>query len=317
MATRSDRLVPVHEDASVHALMGATPAVQVEMMRARGLEDAVVLVLSNSCASRCFFCASPGTTAVPSEDVSSFAQIRAHLETRPPHVTRLLVGGNEPTLHPDFERTLAHAQASGFTHVELMSSGLRFAEAGALARWRECGLSAVAVPIYAPTAELHDAVCGAPAFDVLVRGLDAARDAGLELHLHTLLLRRTSHALPELASLVSRRWRTALAVAPLRDKSQLFRFADEAVSLEETRKILASVEAPLTRLGLPTCAARERPRASTLVMQVYFQTQRRSFGTGCTGCADRDACPGVVDGELAAFGERGLAPRSPNEEPDE
>lgn len=300
----------MHEDAEIHTLLAAAPDVQVSMLRARGLPEAVTLILVNSCESRCFFCASPGTTAVPAADITRMTRIRAHLEARPPAIRHLVIGGNEPTLHPDFDRTLALAHASGFEHVELMTTGLGLADPEKLAAWQALGLRSVAVPIYAPSAALHDAITGIRSFDRLVRGLDAARDAGIEIHLHTLLLRRTAGMLGELARLARDRWRAPLAVAPLRDKSQLFRFQDEAIPLEETAPLLAAVDAPLERLGLPVCVARARPEASSLVMRIYFQTQRRRFAAPCEDCADRPHCPGVVDGQLDTFGTAGLAPRN-------
>lgn len=309
VASEERRPVPVHEDGEIHALLGASPDVQIAMLRARGLPEAVTLVLVNSCENRCFFCASPGTTAVPPGDLTRMTRIRAHLEARPAGITRLVIGGNEPTLHPDFDRALALAHASGFEHVELMTSGMRLGDPDKLAEWKRLGLASVAVPIYAPSAELHDAVCGTASFDRLVRGLDAARDAGITIHLHTLLLKRTRHVLDELAHLSRARWGATLAIAPLRDKQQLFRFADEAVPLDETAALLTSLSAPTARLGMPLCVARGQAPASSLVMEIYFQTQRRRFASVCAGCTDRDGCPGVVDGQLDTFGEHGLSPR--------
>ena len=103
-----------------------------------------------------------------------------HLRGRPADVDRLLVGGNEPTLHPDFDRSMALAHELGFRRIELMTSGLQLARPERLAAWVGWGLDAVAVPIYAGRAGPHDAVCGTVCFDKLVDGLDAAHAAGGE-----------------------------------------------------------------------------------------------------------------------------------------
>lgn len=301
--------VPDHEDARVHSFMAATPAEQAAELRALGLPAAVALVLVNACENRCFFCASPGTIGVPASAATPWERIRAHLEARPEGVTLLLVGGNEPTVHPDFDRTMALAREVGFERIELMTSGLHLEEPARLDAWVAAGLARVAVPVYAPTAALHDAICGTTCFERIVRGLDAAHRAGVAIDLHTLLIRRNASVLPDLARMARDRWGAVLALAPLRDKHELFRFADEALSADEARAVLDAIDADVSRLGLSVCVAPGRPRAPSLVMEMYFRTQRRRFASACEGCLDRDACPGVVDGQLDAFGERGLEPR--------
>lgn len=297
--------VPVHEDPRVHEFLGAAAARQVAILNEWGLAPTVALILVNACENRCFFCASPGTTEVAPADVTGWDRIRAHLDGRPADVERLVIAGNEPVLHPAFERALAHAHALGFRDVQLMTSGLRLDDAS-LARWVGWGLASVAVPIYAAEARLHDAVCGTPCFDRLVQGLDAAHRAGLRLHLHTLALRRTVDGLPALARFVQDRWGATLAVAPLREKP-LFVWDDETVPLDEIDELLSGLE--VSRLGLPTCIGRGLPRAEALVVDVYFRTQRRGYATACEGCADRVGCPGVVAAELERRGGRGLRPR--------
>jgi molybdenum cofactor biosynthesis enzyme MoaA len=298
-----------YEDESVRRFLGAPPDEQARTLTTLGLPPAVALLLVNACENRCFFCASPGTTSVPPGAVTRLEAAKAHLSARPEGVTTLLVGGNEPTVHPDFDAIIAHAHAAGFTHVELMTSGLGLGETSRLARWRHLGLESVAVPIYASHGALHDEVTGTSSFDRLVLGLDAAHTAGIVLHLHTLLLRRTATELPALARMVWSRWGVPLAVAPLREKPSLFRLADEALPLDEVAPLLASIEVPIARLGLSTCFARERPMATSLVMEMYFRSQRRRFVDGCSTCLDRTACPGIVDGQLEAFGDGALTPR--------
>jgi molybdenum cofactor biosynthesis enzyme MoaA len=298
--------VPEHEDPAVHEFLAAGPARQAEVLAAWGHAPAVALVLHNSCENRCFFCASPGTIAVPASEITPWDRVAAHLDARPDGVRKLLVGGNEPTLHPSFERALARAWDAGFDHVELMTSGLRF-DASRLARWIARGLRSVAVPIYGSRSSLHDAVCGTPCFDRLVAGLDAAREAGLAIHLHTLALRRTIDDLPRLAELARDRWGSTLGIAPLRDKP-LFAWGEESVPLGELTERLAALRVPVGRMGLPTCVGRHLDEGGAEVVRVYFRTQRRGFAAACEACLDRPACAGVVAAELAR-GAPGLSPR--------
>lgn len=288
---------PDHEDARMHGFLAASPAEQVATMRAWGLPPAVALMLVNACAARCFFCANRGTVDVPASEITGWEAIRRHLDARPEGVERLLVGGNEPLLHPHREAWFAHARQAGFTSIELMTSGLGLADEAALDRWVDAGLSAVAVPIYAADAALHDAVVGKAAFDTLCRGLDAARARGVEVWLHTLALKRTIDGLADLVDLACDRWQAPLAIAPLREKDDLFVYDEESVGLRALEGALDVLPADRTvsLVGWPDCIAADRPRGSHLVIEMYFRTQRRTYVDACTPCARRADCPGIVE----------------------
>jgi len=296
-----------HEDAAVHRFMAANAAQQVEIMQTWGMPPAVTLILVNACENRCFFCANAGVTSVPAGDLTPWDRVRAHLDGRPEGVTTLLIGGNEPTLHPDFDRALAHAHAVGFTHVELMTSGLQLS-AAQLARWQPLGLSTIAVPIYAAQADLHDAICGTRCFDRLVEGLDRAFAAGIQVRLHTLALRRTAAELAPLAALATERWQAQLAVAPLRDKAGLFVYDEESVAPAELEALVHALPAEVSLVGMPACVDPGRARGSAHVMNIYFRTQLRRFHAVCEPCEAREGCPGVVAARLDRWGAEGLRP---------
>ena len=300
---------PAHEDAAARVVLTAGVAEQHAALRAWGLPPVRLLVLYNACAFRCFFCASGGTSDRRAEDRTPWAAIEAHLSPAlPAEGGRLIVAGNEPLLHPDFDRLLALAQRQGFDHVELMSSGTPLAAAGRRAAWVKAGLRAVAVPLYAAEPDVHDAIVGAPAFEVRVAALDAAAAEGVRVEVHTLALRRTAAALAPLARLVSARWGTTLALAPLRDKEGQFDWAREALSLPELGGLLGAwpAEVPLRLVGFPACLAPGLPRGAADTIGLYFRTQRQGFAPICGGCAARPACPGVVEAHLRAHGGAGL-----------
>lgn len=296
--------VPDHEDPLVHEFLAASPARQAQILTAWGLPPASALILVNACESRCFFCAGPGTISVPAGDLTPAARIEAFF-AQAPAAGRLIIAGNEPWLHPHLDLAFARAAAGGYRPIQLMTSALSL-ERERLLRYIDQGLGELVVPIYAADAATHDAVSGRPAFAALTAGLDLAHGLGLRLHLHTLAMRRTLAGLPALAALCAQRWGSRLAVAPLRDKG-LFPFADEAVPLDELRLALADL--PVTRLGLPLCVGRALPPSEALAIEVYFRTQKRSFASDCASCADRPACPGVVEAALRTYGPRGLVVR--------
>lgn len=303
------REVPSHEDAEIHEFLAAGAARQAELLERWGFPRAVVLMLFNACEARCFFCANPGTVAVPDDQRTRWAAMEQHLRGRPVGETRLLVGGNEPLLHPDIDRAFALAAELGFTWIELMTSGLQLAHPERLARWVEHGLRSVAVPIYSQDPTLHDAICGVPCHARLLAGLDAARDAGVQIWLHTLALRRNVDELDALARWAGERWGAPVAVAPLREKDGLFRYDPENVPLAELQERLPGMSPNLHLVGMPACLDRGRARGSATVIEMYFRTQRREHAPVCAGCADRKGCPGVVAAQLRRWGEQGLVAR--------
>lgn len=297
--------VPIHEDAAVHELLAASPARQAALLRAWGLPSGAILLLVNACESRCFFCAGPGTSDLPAGAATPRDRIETFFAELPPERPRLVIGGNDPWLHPDLEWAVERAAEVGFREVQLMTSGLSLEE-GRLRRLRALGLRELVIPIYAASAALHDEIVGRPAFDRLVAGLDRAVGLGLRVHLHTLALRRNQGELAALARLCQERWSSRLAVAPLREKER-FAYEREAIPLDELAALLGPL--PVARLGLPACVAPHLPRAEALAIELYFRTQRRGYAEGCSACADRPSCLGVVEAALRTWGERGLHPR--------
>ncbi len=299
---------PTHEDADLHTFLAASPPVQAAWLAARGLPPATLLPMVNACGQRCFFCAGPGTTDLPDAARTPEAALLAHLASRPAGVDRLLVGGNEPTLHPAFDLLLERARAYGYTTVDLMTNGATLR--GNAARWATQGLREVVVPLYAVDAATHDTICGVPCHDAVVAGLDEAHAAGIRVRLHTLFLRRTLDALPTLAAWVRGRYGTRLAAGLLREKP-VFTWATEAPSFRAIRRALAAVpeaDRP-TLLVAPRCLAwgpdadgvAPAPLASlpadevpALLATLYFSSQARVFPPPCEACADRAVCPGVV-----------------------
>lgn len=283
---------PTHEDPSIYAFLGGTPAEQLAWLTSRGLPPATLLALHNSCAQRCFFCVAPGTVAVPAEEVTSRVRASSQLAARPPGVERLLIGGNEPTLHPDFPALLAAARPAGFRTIELMTNGYNLTtHAG---EYAAAGVSEVVVPLYAAESALHDEVCGAVVYAAVVAGLDAAAAAGITVRVHTLLLRRNLAALAGLAEMVATRWSSRLGVALLRDKGS-FDFAGEAPAFDAAAATIAAIS-PVFRpfgIGTPRClpTAEEDP---PLVAELYFRSQARAKGAACVGCVVSDGCGGPV-----------------------
>ncbi|MBM4365523.1 MAG: radical SAM protein [Deltaproteobacteria bacterium] len=292
-------MVPAHEDPAVHALLAGGPAFQVAWLRDRALPPAVLLPLLNACAQRCFFCAGPGTVSVPEREVTSWSTIDAQLRP-PPGVSRLLVGGNEPALHPSFADALQLSRERGFSHVDLMTNGTTLVT-GARA-WSRLGLREVVVPLYGTRAAEHDAVAGLPCFEAVIAGLRAAHAVGIRVWVHTLAMRETLPRLGELAAFTEAEFGTRLGLGLLRPKP-VFDWSRHAVSLGQLRRALVDLDVDL--LAAPLCLAwgqgddlvpgPSRPASErSPLATIYFLTQRRCYLPACEGCPSRANCGGVV-----------------------
>lgn len=296
------------ESADVADLMGASLAQQGQTLSRWGLEPAGLLMIMSACFNRCFFCSSPAVNNPPPSFITRWEQIRDHLKgNTEAGLSRLYIGGTEPTSHPHLEDALQLCHEVGLTHVELMTSGLGFDDRQRTRRWVDWGLTSIALPIYAAEAALHDQITGTENFSRLMRSLDVAREEGIEVHIHTLALRRNLHALPRLAEKVREDFGGRLTVGPVRAKGRLFRYSEEVPSMEEVGSVLEGVDCAL--VGWPACVAPDLPRDAAGIIQIYFRGQERTFGQKCTGCAWKSRCPGVVGAELEARGEGALCPR--------
>lgn len=295
-----------HEDDAVLGALFGPPEPQRSALEAWGLPGTQVLMLMSSCEGRCFFCAQPEVLDMPAHMVTRpDVALGWVAQTSPRPGDRLLIGGTEPATHPVLLDAVRAARARGFARVEVMTSGLRLDVAAS--RWAEAGVTQVCVPLYATDAARHDAIVRVPGHHARVTaGLDAARAAGLEVAVHTLALRRTLDDLAWLAAQVTARWGARLAVAPLREKEQLFAYADEAPTLREVESAVRAADVTLT--GFPACVAPEVPRGAPGIIAVYFRGQRTVKATVCAGCALAEGCPGVVPAHLALHGEADLRP---------
>lgn len=296
------------EALDVAAILRAPLAVQAQHLSRWGIGRVGLLMLMSGCEARCFFCANEGTMSPPPEMITRWGPVEAHLDgnTRAA-LSTLCIGGSEPVTHPNFLDAVRLARDRGFSEVEVMTSGFRLALDGVAATWAAAGVSAVAVPMYAAEPEVHDAITGLPSWHRLVRGIDAARAAGIAVHVHTLALNRNLSQIGPLSRFVADRWGLRLTVAPARGKPGRFDYAAEAPEWDALGAALASLQVSL--VGMPGCLAPELPQGGARVIQIYFRGQATAHPEPtCGACPLRPTCPGIVL-EAARLGRfAGLGP---------
>lgn len=163
--------------------------------RAQWLE----LSLDYRCNLRCLGCRAceGGDEALtPPRALSRMQQARAA------GLTRLWLGGGEPTLRPELLPLIRAARSLGFVEVLLQTNGMRLAYPSFTRALADAGLTSVRLNLKSADPQLHDTLCQVPgAHALLDRALDALAPAGLSLLGDVLLTHDTA---PGLAATVAR-----------------------------------------------------------------------------------------------------------------
>lgn len=118
------------------------------------------LRISRLCDQRCLFCFDR-----PAQDgrFVPLAALRRELERRRGYgLKEVVLSGGEPTLHPDYLRTVGLARELGFAHVGTVTNGRRFRDMGFLGSAVAAGLSSVNVSLHGHTPALQDRLTRTP-----------------------------------------------------------------------------------------------------------------------------------------------------------
>ncbi len=111
--------------------------------------------------------------------------------------------GGDPLKRPDLYELLKHSVKIGLrTNVTPSATPLLTLEA--IDRFKDCGISRMAISLDGPDAASHDAFRRVPGtFDTAIRALRHARDIGLDTQLQTTVTRRNMNRLAEVAEIAA------------------------------------------------------------------------------------------------------------------
>lgn len=302
------------------------PLLQVKARETFGWRFPLLLRLENNCLNRCFFCTSPGTSAIPQGQFTTLAQVDAWLDEAEP-LAREPVGisSNEPLAHPDIRAIVERLYARGWKKQMLLSSGNTLGDRELVSWLVGHGVTHFSVPLYSHRARIHDTITGAPCFHSIVRGLDFLRDLpGVEIAVHAIAMAENLNDLPGLAEFLATRYAERLTVIPLNPKRNVYVYEKSAVSYDA---LLARVRGTDICLGgFPICvterAGRDRatarrwanlegPPFSPMLRGYRTATMPASFAPGCEPCPERPSCPGTLAAYATHFGEAELVPYGP------
>lgn len=129
--------------------------------------------LTHDCNNRCTFCLDSNAlngTIRDSEEIK--IQI---IEGRKKGMTRLILSGGEPTIHPNFLDFVVLGKKAGYRKVQTVTNGRMFSYPEFLKRAADNGLDEITFSVHGHTAKIHDRLVGVPgAFEQEVKGLKAA-----------------------------------------------------------------------------------------------------------------------------------------------
>ncbi|MGH7297197.1 MAG: radical SAM protein, partial [Polyangiaceae bacterium] len=218
--------------------------------------------LGLSCDGACVFCAQKGLDPAAARARAPRADVERRLEEARVHGDSVTFVGGEPALHPDLDDLVRRARALGFSRVGIQTNGWELAKPGRLAALAAAGLTDVHLSIHGAEARVHDWHAARPgAFDAALAAMTAARAAGLDVVVATVLTRSSFRVLTAIPRLLVGRGASAWCIEVPRWRGLAATHADRIVprlslALPFALHALDAAQAvglPAFVRGAPTC----------------------------------------------------------------
>jgi heme b synthase len=168
----------------------------------------------------------------------------------------IILTGGEPMLRPDVYDLAAHARGLGLP-VVMAPCGMLIDDTAA-ARMIRAGISCISISLDGAAPASHDAFRGVPgAFEGALRGLEAARRAGLPFQINTTVTRHNRAELPAIRDLAVRLGATVFNPFLLVPTGRGKDLADQELSAAEYEETLQWLADQADRAGIRirvTCA---------------------------------------------------------------
>jgi MoaA/NifB/PqqE/SkfB family radical SAM enzyme len=124
-----------------------------------------------ACNSRCLFCLDMDT---PRNVFLSEQEVKAELDRGRDQLgaDKVIISGGEASLHPLFPEFIRYARERGYSRVQTVTNGHRFADREFFQRVMDAGLGEITFSLHGHTPALHDHLTQSPgAFNRLMKGL--------------------------------------------------------------------------------------------------------------------------------------------------
>lgn len=279
----------------------------------------VTVRINFHCNQACEFCFV--STHLPP---ASEAAVRAAIEAAASEGAVVILSGGEPTLNPRLPDYVGLAARRGAAAIELQTNATRLAGTDLAERLVSAGLSRAMVSLHGSTAEISDAVTGAPGtFDATVRGIDALLRTGIDVRLNFVVCQANRTDFADFIDLVAQRWPAAGVVLSFvgshtdvvpRTPQLIPRFSEVmptlAAGLARAREIGLRVTGFESMCGLPLCLLPESERSLAPEMALDDDGGGGEFvkAPACATCRENRRCYGVRRGYADLYGTDELHP---------
>jgi radical SAM protein with 4Fe4S-binding SPASM domain len=145
------------------------------------------IAVTYRCQNKCLFCYAESPARGRDVPEMSTVEVKKIIDRifDEAHCPTVSFTGGEPTLREDLPELIAYAKSKGM-RVNLITNGLRCAEAPYVEGLKAAGLDSAQVSLEGPTAEVHDAIVRHPgAFAQSSRAVHVLRAAGIHTHTNT------------------------------------------------------------------------------------------------------------------------------------
>jgi len=140
--------------------------------------------LTNRCNLTCPVCFATanqaGYVAEPTYDMV-VEMLRSLRNQHPYPATTVQFTGGEPTLHPDFLRLLRTAREMGFSHTQVATNGLKFADREFTEQAAEAGLHTLYMQFDGLDDRLHQRLRGRPLLDLKMQAIENIRRTDMKI----------------------------------------------------------------------------------------------------------------------------------------
>jgi hypothetical protein len=256
---------------------------------------ATVRILS-ACDNECVFC---GQQGLPDHSPTR-EEIRASLEEARARTDEVTLIGGEPGLHEGLPAIVEEARGLGFTRVGLQTNGKLARSTRILV---DAGLTDLHLSIHGGIAAAHDYHTGVEgSFVAAIATLSAARVAGLDVAVTTVLTRSNARGLADLARLLAARNASIWCVTVPRVRGRAATLFDRVVPrlgiampfALHAVQLAASLRLPAFVRGAPSCVLGPFARRT-------IPSPARAFADTCARCEARPECAGLEPEYLARF----------------
>lgn len=291
------------------------------------------IILMPGCSNNCVFC---GRSPRVSDKELKIQEIKVlknihHLKKK--GHSRIEISGNDPLEYDKIIPLIRYVKSQGFDFIQLSTHGLGFSDDNFLREFVNSGITAVKIPLYGSTAEIHDSVTrNKGSFVKIIKGIKGLKKAGIEIQLCCLLVQQNKDDLVDILKLMKelkadKVYFSIPCLSNIHDLSYYLPIKDQGKFFVNLDKFAKSNRIPITFLDTPYCVFGYVPdnvfnqsgppdlgkynqpdkknRSGIKDMPKYRLKKKEDI---CRHCAAAGKCDGFFARDVERFGTGNLKP---------